>query len=149
MSTPSKRKSIESEGEGEREKGADEQIIRVFTDETDRDRPEVTQTDKNNLETEKSTRINEEENNTNNNTSNSNHHKKAKTETANTNTTENNTADDALEDFEVGASPFVTQTEATQQYCLPAGTLAVCTVVEVAPWSRIPEARAILVPRDD
>jgi protein ImuB len=26
---------------------------------------------------------------------------------------------------------------------------AVCTVVEVAPWSRIPETRAILVPRDD
>jgi nucleotidyltransferase/DNA polymerase involved in DNA repair len=26
---------------------------------------------------------------------------------------------------------------------------AVCTVVEVAPWSRIPESRAILVPRDD
>jgi protein ImuB len=30
-----------------------------------------------------------------------------------------------------------------------AGIDAVCTVVEVAPWSRIPEARAILVPRDD
>ncbi|MGH3042250.1 MAG: hypothetical protein ACRDNG_11045, partial [Gaiellaceae bacterium] len=26
---------------------------------------------------------------------------------------------------------------------------AVCTVVEDAPWSRIPETRAILVPRDD
>jgi hypothetical protein len=25
----------------------------------------------------------------------------------------------------------------------------VCTVVEVAPWSRIPEARALLVPRDE
>jgi protein ImuB len=29
------------------------------------------------------------------------------------------------------------------------GLDAVCTVVEVAPWSRIPETRAILVPRDD
>jgi hypothetical protein len=29
------------------------------------------------------------------------------------------------------------------------GADAVYTVVEVAPWSRIPEARAILVPRDD
>ena len=29
------------------------------------------------------------------------------------------------------------------------GMDAVCTVVEVAPWSRIPESRAILVPRDD
>jgi protein ImuB len=29
------------------------------------------------------------------------------------------------------------------------GLEAVCTVVEVAPWSRIPESRAILVPRDD
>jgi hypothetical protein len=25
----------------------------------------------------------------------------------------------------------------------------VCTVVEVAPWSRIPEARALLVPKDE
>lgn len=30
-----------------------------------------------------------------------------------------------------------------------AGADAVCSVVEVAPWSRIPEARAFLVPRDD
>lgn len=29
------------------------------------------------------------------------------------------------------------------------GRYAVCTVVEVAPWSRVPETRAILVPRDD
>jgi hypothetical protein len=26
---------------------------------------------------------------------------------------------------------------------------SVCTVVEVAPWSRIPEARALFVPRDE
>ncbi|MFN8186790.1 MAG: hypothetical protein U0R69_06910 [Gaiellales bacterium] len=30
-----------------------------------------------------------------------------------------------------------------------AGLEAVCTVVEVSPWSRIPESRALLVPRDD
>jgi len=30
-----------------------------------------------------------------------------------------------------------------------AGSGAVCSVVEVAPWSRIPEQRALLVPRDD
>ena len=30
-----------------------------------------------------------------------------------------------------------------------AGHDAVCTVMEVSPWSRIPESRAILVPRDD
>ena len=36
-----------------------------------------------------------------------------------------------------------------QQARLGAGLDAVCTVVEVAPWSRIPESRAILVPRDD
>ena len=29
------------------------------------------------------------------------------------------------------------------------GAGSVCTVVEVAPWSRIPEARALFVPRDD
>jgi hypothetical protein len=29
------------------------------------------------------------------------------------------------------------------------GLDSVCTVVEVAPWSRIPETRALLVPRDD
>ncbi len=29
------------------------------------------------------------------------------------------------------------------------GTGSVCTVVEVAPWSRIPEARALFVPRDE
>lgn len=36
-----------------------------------------------------------------------------------------------------------------RQVRLAAGLDAVCTVVEVAPWSRIPESRAILVPRDD
>ncbi len=36
-----------------------------------------------------------------------------------------------------------------RQARVAAGPDAVCTVVEVAPWSRIPEARALLVPRDD
>jgi protein ImuB len=36
-----------------------------------------------------------------------------------------------------------------RQVRVAVGIDAVCTVVEVAPWSRIPETRAILVPRDD
>jgi protein ImuB len=39
-------------------------------------------------------------------------------------------------------------TEGLRQARASAGTGAVCTVVEVAPWSRIPEQRALLVPRD-
>jgi protein ImuB len=39
--------------------------------------------------------------------------------------------------------------EGLRQVRAATGMDAVCTVVEVAPWSRIPEARAILVPRDD
>lgn len=35
-----------------------------------------------------------------------------------------------LEDFEVGASEFVTKKEASTVYCLPEGTLAVCQFVE-------------------
>jgi len=35
-----------------------------------------------------------------------------------------------LEDFEYGASELVTKKEAKKMYCLPEGTLAVCTVVE-------------------
>jgi protein ImuB len=38
--------------------------------------------------------------------------------------------------------------EGLRQARASAGTGAVCTVVEVAPWSRIPERRALLVPRD-
>ena len=29
------------------------------------------------------------------------------------------------------------------------GSGSVCTVVEVAPWSRVPESRALLVPKDE
>jgi nucleotidyltransferase/DNA polymerase involved in DNA repair len=39
--------------------------------------------------------------------------------------------------------------EGLRQVRAGTGVDAVCTVVEVAPWSRIPETRAILVPRDD
>ncbi len=39
--------------------------------------------------------------------------------------------------------------EGLRQARAAAGIEAVCTVVEVAPWSRIPETRAMLVPRDD
>lgn len=35
-----------------------------------------------------------------------------------------------LEDFEVGASQYVTKKEAMQTYCLPEGTLQVCDFVE-------------------
>jgi hypothetical protein len=38
--------------------------------------------------------------------------------------------------------------EGLRQVRASAGAGAVCTVVEVAPWSRIPEQRALLVPKD-
>src|SRR5919199_3936622 len=39
--------------------------------------------------------------------------------------------------------------EGLRQVRASTGSGSVCTVVEVAPWSRVPEARAIAVPRDD
>ena len=39
--------------------------------------------------------------------------------------------------------------EGLRQVRAGAGSGAVCSVVEVAPWSRIPEARALFVPRDE
>ena len=39
--------------------------------------------------------------------------------------------------------------EGLKQVCASTGSGSVCSVVEVAPWSRIPEARALLLPRDD
>jgi len=39
--------------------------------------------------------------------------------------------------------------EGLRQVRASTGSGSVCTVVEVAPWSRIPEARALVVPRDD
>ena len=38
--------------------------------------------------------------------------------------------------------------EGLRQVRASAGSGAVCAVVEVAPWSRIPEARALVVPRE-
>jgi nucleotidyltransferase/DNA polymerase involved in DNA repair len=40
-------------------------------------------------------------------------------------------------------------TEGLRQVRAGTGSGSVCTVVEVAPWSRLPEHRALLVPRDD
>jgi nucleotidyltransferase/DNA polymerase involved in DNA repair len=39
--------------------------------------------------------------------------------------------------------------EGLRQVRVGTGSGSVCTVVEVAPWSRLPEQRALLVPRDD
>jgi hypothetical protein len=39
--------------------------------------------------------------------------------------------------------------EGLRQVRASVGAGGVSTVVEVAPWSRVPEARALLVPRDD
>ena len=39
--------------------------------------------------------------------------------------------------------------EGLRQVRASTGSGSVCTVVEVAPWSRIPETRALFVPRDD
>jgi protein ImuB len=39
--------------------------------------------------------------------------------------------------------------EGLRQVSAGTGSGSVCTVVEVAPWSRLPEQRALLVPRDD
>jgi protein ImuB len=38
--------------------------------------------------------------------------------------------------------------EGLRQVRASTGSGSICTVVEVAPWSRIPEARALVVPRD-
>ena len=38
--------------------------------------------------------------------------------------------DDVLENFELGASESVSKREATEVYCLPKGTLAICKFVE-------------------
>jgi hypothetical protein len=39
--------------------------------------------------------------------------------------------------------------EGLRQVRAAVGVGGVSTIVEVAPWSRLPEARALLVPRDD
>lgn len=48
-----------------------------------------------------------------------------------------------------GAARQERLSEGIRQARATAGPGAVCTVVEVAPWSRIPESRSLLVPRED
>jgi protein ImuB len=48
-----------------------------------------------------------------------------------------------------GEEAVVRLREGLRQVRASTGTGSVCAVVEVAPWSRIPEARALVVPRDD
>ena len=45
--------------------------------------------------------------------------------------------------------PHAACSEGLRQVRASTGSGSVCTVVEVAPWSRIPETRALFVPRDD
>jgi protein ImuB len=54
-----------------------------------------------------------------------------------------------LELLAAGAEDRVRLREGLRQVRAGLGSGSVCTVVEVAPWSRIPEARALLVPRDE
>jgi protein ImuB len=54
-----------------------------------------------------------------------------------------------LELVAAGAEDRTRLREGLRQVRASTGSGSVCTVVEVAPWSRIPEARALLVPRDD
>src|SRR6187200_3271350 len=48
-----------------------------------------------------------------------------------------------------GEEAVVRLREGLRQVRASTGTGSVCAVVEVAPWSRVPEARALVVPRDD
>jgi len=54
-----------------------------------------------------------------------------------------------LELLAAGAEDRTRLREGLRQVRASTGSGSVCTVVEVAPWSRIPEARALLVPRDE
>jgi len=54
-----------------------------------------------------------------------------------------------LELLAAGAEDRTRLREGLRQVRASTGTGSVCTVVEVAPWSRIPETRALFVPRDD
>jgi protein ImuB len=54
-----------------------------------------------------------------------------------------------LELLAAGAEARTRLREGLRQVRASTGSGSVCTVVEVAPWSRIPEARALFVPRDD
>jgi protein ImuB len=54
-----------------------------------------------------------------------------------------------LELVAAGAEDRTRLSEGLRQVRASTGSGSVCTVVEVAPWSRIPETRALFVPRDD
>jgi protein ImuB len=54
-----------------------------------------------------------------------------------------------LELLAAGAEDRARLREGLRQVRASTGSGSVCTVVEVAPWSRIPETRALFVPRDD
>lgn len=54
-----------------------------------------------------------------------------------------------LELLAAGAEDRTKLREGLRQVRAGLGSGSVCTVVEVAPWSRIPESRALLVPRDE
>lgn len=54
-----------------------------------------------------------------------------------------------LELLAAGAEDRTRLREGLRQVRASTGAGSVCTVVEVAPWSRIPETRALFVPRDD
>jgi protein ImuB len=54
-----------------------------------------------------------------------------------------------LELLAAGAENRTRLSEGLRQVRASTGSGSVCTVVEVAPWSRIPETRALFVPRDD
>lgn len=54
-----------------------------------------------------------------------------------------------LELLAAGAEDRSRLSEGLRQVRESTGSGSVCTVVEVAPWSRIPETRALFVPRDD
>jgi protein ImuB len=54
-----------------------------------------------------------------------------------------------LELVAAGAEDRARLSDGLRQVRASTGSGSVCTVVEVAPWSRIPEARALLVPKDE
>ncbi|HZD86566.1 MAG TPA: hypothetical protein VE088_01010 [Gaiellaceae bacterium] len=54
-----------------------------------------------------------------------------------------------LELLAAGAEDRSRLREGLRQVRASTGSGSVCTVVEVAPWSRVPESRALLVPRDE
>ena len=47
-----------------------------------------------------------------------------------TNTTNNDSDTESLEEFELNASQYISQTDAQRLYCVPKGTLDVCTFIE-------------------